>query len=379
MRNCRPILAAAALLALAACQKQTRIEGFLADAPEAEVVVKLLDINKYQTLDTLKTAADGAFVYKPAVEKGKPEFLYLFYKDTKIASLLLEQGDRVKVFADTLGRYTVEGSEESLKLRQVEKDYTDFLVRMATLREQYAAVDGTPAAREVNSEISRTYIDYYRKAVSFLSQNMKSLTAVPVLFQQVDTDFPVFSQTTDAIHFRNALDSLTTVYPDSRYVKALEKETERRERILSLNNQLSMATEADYPDIKSKDVNGNEVSLYALDSKAVILFFWTATDPESKIINQETYKPVYKDYHDKGLEIFAVSLDTDKAAWASVVRSQELPWVNVNDGLGSASPVVTLYNITSLPKAFLILDGQIVDRRIEGEKALRRELDKVLK
>ena len=121
------------------------------------------------------------------------------------------------------------------------------------------------------------------------------------------------------------------------------------------------------------------MSLQALDSKAVILFFWTVTDPESKILNQETYKPVYQDYHDKGLEIFAVSLDTDKAAWASVVKSQELPWVNVNDGLGASSPAATLYNVTSLPRAYLILDGKIVDRRVEGEKALRRELDKVLK
>ena len=121
------------------------------------------------------------------------------------------------------------------------------------------------------------------------------------------------------------------------------------------------------------------MSLHALGSKAVILFFWTVTDAACKLLNQDTYKPLYEAYHDKGLEIFAVSLDTDKAAWASVVRSQDLPWVNVNDGLGSASPAVTLYNVQSLPQAFLIIDGEILDRKVEGEKALRRELDKVLK
>ena len=168
--------AAAAVVALAACQKQTRIEGHLADAPEAEVIVKLLDINRYQTLDTLKTDAAGTFSYRPSIEAGKPEFLYLFYKDTKVASLLLEQGDAVTVYADTLGRYTVEGSEECLKLRQVEKDYTDFLLEMLRLREKYAAVEGTPAAQEVNAEISRAYIAYYRKALAYLSGNRKSIT-----------------------------------------------------------------------------------------------------------------------------------------------------------------------------------------------------------
>lgn len=354
-----------ALLAAACAKPSARIDGTLTDAPDRQVIVKLLDINNYKVLDSVKTDAAGRYSYKVPVQKGQPEFVYLYYGDTKISSLLLQEGDEVKVVTDTLGRGSVVGSVESERLQEVERKFAEFL------REAEQAED--------NAAFRRSYIQYYREAVKYVMNNPHSLTVVPVLFQNVNPDLPVFSQTTDALHFRNALDSLSAVYPDSKYVKALERETTRREGILGFDSRLSMASEAEYPDIKSKDINGNEVSLQTLDSKAVILFFWTVTDPESKILNQETYKPVYQDYHDKGLEIFAVSLDTDKAAWASVVKSQELPWVNVNDGLGAASPAATLYNVTSLPRAYLILDGKIVDRRVEGEKALRRELDKVLK
>ena len=354
-----------ALLAAACAKPSARIDGTLTDAPDRQVIVKLLDINNYKVLDSVKTDAAGRYSYKVPVQKGQPEFVYLYYGDTKISSLLLQEGDEVKVVTDTLGRGSVVGSVESERLQEVERKFAEFL------REAEQAED--------NAAFRRSYIQYYREAVKYVMNNPHSLTVVPVLFQNVNPDLPVFSQTTDALHFRNALDSLSAVYPDSKYVKALERETTRREGILGFDSRLSMASEAEYPDIKSKDINGNEVSLQALDSKAVILFFWTVTDPESKILNQETYKPVYEDYHDKGLEIFAVSLDTDKAAWASVVKSQELPWVNVNDGLGASSPAATLYNVTSLPRAYLILDGKIVDRRVEGEKALRRELDKVLK
>ena len=354
-----------ALLAVACAKPSARIDGTLTDAPDRQVIVKLLDINNYKVLDSVKTDAAGRYSYKVPVQKGQPEFVYLYYGDTKISSLLLQEGDEVKVVTDTLGRGSVVGSVESERLQEVERKFAEFL------REAERAED--------NATFRRSYIQYYRDAVKYVMNNPFSLTVVPVLFQNVNPDLPVFSQTTDALHFRNALDSLSTVYPDSKYVKALERETTRREGILGFDSRLSMATEAEYPDIKSKDVNGNDVSLQALDSKAIILFFWTVTDPESKILNQETYKPVYQDYHDKGLEIFAVSLDTDKAAWASVVRSQELPWVNVNDGLGASSPAATLYNVTSLPRAYLILDGKIIDRKVEGEKALRRELDKVLK
>ena len=354
-----------ALVAASCAKPSAHIEGTLTDAPGKQVTVKLLDVNNYKVLDSVKTDAAGRYSYTVPVQKGQPEFVYLYYGDTKISSLLLEEGDKVKVVSDTLGRGSVLGSVESERLQEVERKFAEFL-REAELTEDNAA-------------FRRSYIQYYREAVKYVMSNPFSLTVVPVLFQNVTPDLPVFSQTTDALHFRNALDSLKTVYPDSKYVKALENETTRREGVLGFNSRLSTAPEASYPDIKSKDVNGNDVSLSALDSKAVILFFWTVTDAASKILNQETYKPVYEDYHDKGLEIFAVSLDTDKAAWASVVRSQELPWVNVNDGLGAASPAVSLYNVTSLPKAFLILNGEIVDRRVEGEKALRRELDKVLK
>ncbi|MBP5690025.1 MAG: TlpA family protein disulfide reductase [Bacteroidales bacterium] len=354
-----------ALLAAACAKPSARIDGTLTDAPDRQVIVKLLDINNYKVLDSVKTDAAGRYSYKVPVQKGQPEFVYLYYGDTKISSLLLQEGDEVKVVTDTLGRGSVVGSVESERLQEVERKFAEFL------REAERAED--------NATFRRSYIQYYREAVKYVMNNPHSLTVVPVLFQNVNPDLPVFSQTTDALHFRSALDSLSTVYPDSKYVKALERETTRREGILGFDTRLSMATEAEYPDIKSKDVNGNDVSLQALDSKAIILFFWTVTDPESKILNQETYKPVYQDYHDKGLEIFAVSLDTDKAAWASVVKSQELPWVNVNDGLGASSPAVSLYNVTSLPRAYLILDGKIIDRRVEGEKALRRELDKVLK
>ena len=383
MKSCRPLLlaAAAALVSLAACQRQTRIEGHLADAPEAEVIVKLLDINRYQTLDTLKTDAAGTFSYKPSVEAGKPEFLYLFYKDTKIASLLLAQGDKVTVYADTLGRYTVEGSEETMKLRQVEKDYTDFLLNMVRLREQYAAAEGTPAARDINSEMSRAYIGYYRKAVAYVSQNTKSLTSVPVLFQEVDTGFPVFSQTTDAILFRSLADSLKTVWPESRYVKALEKEADRRVQLMELQMRIDAAGETGYVDIELPDVNGKKVKLSEVEAEAkvVLLYFWAATD-EQKMFSLDVLKPVYDAYHSRGLEIYAVSLDIDKTDWARIVKNQKLPWVNVCDTRGIRSSYLGFYGVDALPRIAFVVDGEIdAHPGIDGEAALRKYLESKLK
>ena len=358
------ILGLMALAAVSCGTPSARIDGTLTGAAQKQVIVKLLDVNSYTVLDTVKTDASGHFTYKVPVEEGQPEFVYLFYGDTKISSLLLQSGDAVKVVADTLGNGTVEGSEESVKLQEVESGFAAFL------KEADAA--------ETVADFNKAYISYYRKAVQYVMTNPYSLTVVPVLFQNVNPEFPVFSQDTDALHFRSATDSLKTVYPDSKYVKALDNEAKRRGNLLTLNTQLMSATPLNYPDIKSKDVNGKDFRLSELDAKAILLRFWTVSDAEGKMFNIDNLIPLYEKYHDRGFEIVSVSLDTDKAAWANVVRNQKLPWININDGLGLSSTTVSLYNLSTLPQNFFILNGEIYDKEISGDKAFAAILDKSL-
>ena len=203
------------MAAAVSCGNKARIDGTISEAPSSEVIVKLLNFNQYQILDTVKTDASGGFSYKAEIEKGQPEFIYVFYKDTKVASLLLEAGDKVNVTADTLGTFTVEGSEESAKLAEVEKAYADALLKFSNLSEQAVEAEGKDA-EALRRQLAQEYVTYYRSCVKYVMKNSKSLTVVPVLYQNLGTDLPVFAQETDAIHFANIADSLETVYPDSK-------------------------------------------------------------------------------------------------------------------------------------------------------------------
>ena len=363
---------AAATLAAVSCGKSARIQGTVAQAPSSDVIVKLLDINTYKTLDTVRTDASGRFSYKVDVEEGQPEFVYVFYGDTKIASLILEAGDRVSVTADTLGTYEVSGSAASSDLQQVEKEYSGFVSRMAAI-----IAEGT-SEEEVNRKVSKEYVDYYRKAAAYVVSHQKSLTSVPVLFQNVSDGFPVFNQSTDAIHFRAVADSLKTVYPKSKYVKALEKEAAKREQLLSLQTKIRTQETVNFPEINLPDINGQKASLQAVDAKVIFLYFWTASDAAHKMFNVDSLLPLYKEYHDRGFEIYSVAVDTDKATWAASVRGQKLPWINVCDGLGSACPALPLYNVQAIPTGFLINDGVLASERISGVEELGAYLKKTL-
>ena len=197
---------AAALIA-AACTPTARIDVTIDSAPSSEVVVKLLNVNQYEVLDTLKTDASGRFTYKVNVEEGQPEFVYVFYNEKRIASLLLEAGDKVSVSADTLGNYSVVGSEESARLALVEQEYSAAQKRLQTIAEQMDDDDADQTA--LTQAMGKEYVDYYRQCVKYILENSRSLTVVPVLYQYLGTDLPVFGQSTDAIHFVNMADSLS--------------------------------------------------------------------------------------------------------------------------------------------------------------------------
>ena len=378
-RFSKSIMLMAAAAAMAACTTVAKIDGTVETAPSSEVIVKLLDVNRYQVLDTVATDASGRFSYKVEVEKGQPEFIYLFYKDTKIASLLLEAGDKVDVKADTLGNFAVEGSEESLKLAAVEKDHADAYGRLAAIASKLEKAADAEEVAALNRQISKEYVEYYRNCVKYVLANSKSLTAVPVLYQNFGADLPVFAQNTDAIHFMNVSDSLAAVYPESKYVKALKKEAERRYGYLELEARLQDAQEVGFPDIVLPDINAQKIKLSEVDSKVIMVYFWTVNDAAQKMFNLDFLKSIYDDYHKKGFEIYQIALDPDKTQWAQVVKQQNLPWINVCDALGADSPYVTLYNLAALPAAFIIADGDLVDGQVVDEKSLRKLLDKLTK
>ena len=360
------------------CGRSAKIDATVSGLSSSDVVVKLLNVNKFEVLDTVATDAAGKLSYKVNVEKGQPEFVYLFHNDVKIASLILQSGDKVNVEADTLGNYIVEGSEESAKLAHVEKEHAAVLARMSAL---VASFDGEDKAglEKLRKDLGQEYITYYRNCVKYVMTNSHSLSVVPIFYQNLGDNFPVFAQSTDAIHFKNIADSLEMTYPESKYVKALRAEAQKRMQYLELETRLMSAEQISYPEISLPDLQAQKRTLSEVDSKVVMVHFWTASDAQQKMFNLDVLKPLYEEFHSKGFEIYQVALDVDKGLWARVVKEQALPWINVCDTRSASSPYAAAYNLPTIPATFIIADGELVDGKIVDDKSLRQLLKKLLK
>ena len=369
----------AVVLLAASCGRTARINALISDASSSDIVVKMLNVNTFDVLDTVTLDQDGKMAYELELDKGQIEFVYLYYGGKRIASLLLQPGDKVSVVADTLGSYTVEGSEESAKLAQVEMDYAAALKKMTEMSEALENAQTTEQAVAMRQELAQEYVSYYRDRVKYIMQNSRSMSVVPVLYQTLGANLPVFAQKTDAIHFKAMADSLALSYPDSRYVKALRKEAERRMGYLEMDAIINSAQQIGYPDVELPDIDGQKRKLSEVDAKVILVQFWTASDLSQKMFNVDVLKGLYKDFHSKGLEIYQISLDADKILWAQVVKQQKHPWISVCDSRGTASPYAASYNIQMLPSMFIISNGELVDGKVVDETSLRKLLKDLLK
>jgi len=177
-----------ALFIFAACsQKPTAvIKGSIEGAEETPIVLQKLNFSKIQVIDTIKTTPDGNFNYKVKLSSASPGFYYLYYEGTKLASMVLLPKDRVTIKADLNGNFTVEGSEESLLLQAIDKEFLKTSAQLSDLAARSAE------GEDVGLDMGRTYIEYRKTALKHVLGNPHSITAATTLFQRFNENLPVF-------------------------------------------------------------------------------------------------------------------------------------------------------------------------------------------
>ena len=134
--------------------------------------------------------------------------------------------------------------------------------------------------------------------------------------------------------------------------------------------------EVSFLDIELPDVHGENTKLSSVATGKVVLINFTAYMSEwSPALNME-FGDLYTRYHDKGLEIYQISLDSDLHFWKNAASN--LPWTCVRDPQSVYSQTAALYNVKQLPAIF-ILDrkGNLV-KRVDDVKKLEADIKSVL-
>ena len=168
------------------------------------------------------------------------------------------------------------------------------------------------------------------------------------------------------------IEAISVTYP-KRYTSLRKKALAGIEEKKRLDEQAkSVAPGNKYKEIRCMGVDGEEIALsdVAAKNRYVLLDFW-ATWCAPCMGEVPHLIEVYKQFHDKGFEIYALSIDDDSNAWRTTVKEKGMPWVNV---LRKSPKVTEQYGVRGVPSNFLIdcSTGKIVATQLRGEALLEK-------
>lgn len=120
------------------------------------------------------------------------------------------------------------------------------------------------------------------------------------------------------------------------------------------------------PDFTMGTPDGGTLSLYGVRAKVKILDFWASWCHPCRAENP-TLRKIYDKYHDRGLEIISVSLDTARSPWVKAIEKDGMVWLHASD-LDNGTTVRDVYEVYGIPY-MLILDenNRIISDGLRGE------------
>lgn len=187
--------------------------------------------------------------------------------------------------------------------------------------------------------------------------NTKDPNITPARFQFIDALFD-WEYGQHSPFLMQAYNLATEVEKNSHFGKKLEKWAS-----LSLGQK--------FPDFSLPNPHGKTVQLNSIveKGKMTIVHFWATNSTESRSANEKELSVLYKKYHDKGLNIVAISADTADYIWKGYLQvNPDLnAWYNVSDlkGFQKGSIIQDRYlegghKIPNTTNVILDSKGQIV-------------------
>ncbi|MEZ4826218.1 MAG: redoxin domain-containing protein [Bacteroidia bacterium] len=113
------------------------------------------------------------------------------------------------------------------------------------------------------------------------------------------------------------------------------------------------------PNFAAFDLNGNPLPLYDVDAKLTILYFWDYDCGHCKKITPELAK-IYPKYLNKGVKVFAVSINGDVEVWKKKLAEYGLDKaINVQDHRRQ-SGFDRMYDVLSTPRIFILDKDKVI-------------------
>ena len=364
--------------------KAFSLEGDINEVESGRIVLK------YYSEETL--VSDTAYIINSKFAfKGKirePVHATLYWDNNPRVFLYLDPGKmKISLSQDNIPEFRMTGSRTQNDFELLERLTKPFYDNISTLKTQYQNINDSfktstddyskstleKKLHEVNIQwsINQKKIDLTQ--IKFVSENTKSFYSV-IMLNMLEGNETISLDLTKMLFNR-----LNNSLKNSLYGKNIIDDIRKKGNI-----QIG----AQAPDFKALDINQQTVTKSQFQDKNVILLdFWASwCIPCRKTVPH--LKDIYSKYQSKGLEIIAVSVDTDKQAWMEAIQkdSTEL-WYHIpvaeNYALGEKfltdDDIFKNYFVVAIPAQILISkDGKVINRWVGTSEDIEASIDSTL-
>lgn len=374
------------LSATSCSQSGYEISGTLENAGGDMLILELVKTNNLERVDSVVVDPSGQFTMKGELDAAN---YFLLKKDQKnLITLILESGQKLTITGDLenfANNYEVNGSAGSELIKEFHTRLQEALDKLTELNNVYSDSLGSPNFAEIikdlqerSEKIIKEQKDY---SIEFVTNNTGSLASILVLYQQISPRHNLFDPMKDSKYFFMVDSALFDKYSQSDAVSSLHTHvTDLKQRLENVRKRGKLLNPGSVtPEIALPTPEGDTISLYSTRGKVVLLDFWAAWCKPCRMENPNLVAN-YKKYHDKGFEIFQVSLDRTRDQWLKGIEDDGLgEWIHVSDLKFWNSVVVPVYYIEGIPASFLLdREGKIIERNLRGE-ALGEKLEDIFK
>ncbi|HCC71417.1 MAG TPA: hypothetical protein DEQ09_09760 [Bacteroidales bacterium] len=366
-------------------EKKFTIRGKLDGAsPDTYIYLDKLGGMNLEPFDSVKISDKGSFEFTGKIEY--PEFFMLRITESNFLTILLEPGENMSIqaSADSIG-YTaeVEGSPGTGKMIEYDKRLQEAMKELQKLGEIYEARVDSPDLEQVMNQLDQEAqkilngMNEYTR--NFIDENLESMVSLIALYKQIAPQVYILNIDKDLDYYVRVDSTLSELYPESEPVKTLHSQMETL--LANLDAQAAQSAKtgigAVAPDIALPDREGDTIRLSSTRGKYVLLDFWAAWCAPCRNENPNLVT-LYKKYHEKGFEIYQVSLDQTREAWLNGIKEDKTgDWIHVSDLKYWSSEVVPLYGIKGIPASYLLdTEGRIIANNLRG-KTLENKLAEI--
>jgi peroxiredoxin len=374
-------LLALVLVGMSACENgpKFKVQGEVADAENKTIYLEASGLEGIVLLDSVKLKANGNFSLAGARPE-IPEF-YRLRMDGKVINFVVDSTETVSIKAEAAKfdtDYTIDGAESNQKIKEL-------VLLQAELQQKVDKLSQSKLPAGIAQTQLATLINEYKNKVKkgYIYEAPNKPYAYFALFQTLGgyMIFDPLANKDDVRCFAAVATSLNNIYPHAdrsrnlynMVIKGLKNTREPRQENVEIDP--SIIKESGIIDIKLKDLKGKERSLTELAGKVVLIDFTIYNNTMSATHNL-ALRELYNKYHEKGLEIYQISLDADEHFWKT--SADNLPWICVRDEKASYSNYIQLYNVTQLPTIFLVDRSNSLNARGENIEDLEAAIQKLL-